>query len=365
MIAVKLYEKIYEELKGQILTGDFGGGALLPAEKALQEKYGVSRITVRHAYRLLEEENLILRTPGRGTVLKPSVYKSDKKILGVILCDYRADFGEKLVKSVETEADKCGYRILLARSFDSHENESRALSDFISLGVSGILIQNCRDAFTKNLLKLFVQGFPVVSLDRYSKELLIPSVSSDNFEGGLRAVNYLLHRGHQKILFASPDTNGTSTLKGRLLGFQEAFMQRDLSINSDCLVTDLRSPVEDTPQSRTADVKRLAKAIESTGCTAVLAAEYRILRLCGQAGKLLPKPENLPELVCFDCPDGLSEAAPFAFVRQNEEELGRLAAHKLCDIIDKKDVELRTVVPVKLVLPKRAASFFYLTKLQK
>ncbi|MDE6384529.1 MAG: GntR family transcriptional regulator, partial [Eubacterium sp.] len=39
---MKLYEKIYNDIKLKINAGEFDGGSLLPTEAELQKKYGVS-----------------------------------------------------------------------------------------------------------------------------------------------------------------------------------------------------------------------------------------------------------------------------------------------------------------------------------
>jgi len=49
------------------LSGDFPPRGLLPSEEALTEEYDVSRITVRRALAIIEEEGLIVRKRGKGT----------------------------------------------------------------------------------------------------------------------------------------------------------------------------------------------------------------------------------------------------------------------------------------------------------
>lgn len=347
---MKLYKKIYDDLKDRILSGDYNNGVLLPTEKELQERYNVSRITAKHAYQLLEEQGYIERIPGKGTILKPSTQKSNKQMIGVVLCDFDSTFGEKLIKSIETTAKEYGYRILLARSFDNHENESKVLEDFVSLGVSGIIIQNCHGAFTKNLVKLFIKEFPVISVDRYSKSLLIPSVSSDNFSGSAEITDYLLNQGHKDILFASSNPDSTSTLTDRLTGFQQAFMNSNIPINSHCLLTDLLSPVSHRQEHIQGDIKKIKNAIKDTKCTAIVASEYFVAQLCEKAKNELPEEyKNKPEIVCFDHPDSRQAEYIFPHVQQNENELGKSAVHQLCAIIKGNESKLRTVIPSKLI----------------
>lgn len=64
---VPLYYQLAGVLRENIVSGAFASGGRLPTEAELVEQYGVSRITVRQALRILEQEDLIRREVGRGT----------------------------------------------------------------------------------------------------------------------------------------------------------------------------------------------------------------------------------------------------------------------------------------------------------
>jgi DNA-binding GntR family transcriptional regulator len=66
----KEYYNIYSCLKSEILDGQYLVGKKLPPERQLCQTYRVSRITARHALRLLEEEGLVERFQGSGTFVK-------------------------------------------------------------------------------------------------------------------------------------------------------------------------------------------------------------------------------------------------------------------------------------------------------
>ncbi len=63
------YNKVYEYIKSQVVGG-YAAGQKLPVERRLCEHFAVSRITVRHALRLLEEDGLVERFQGKGTFVK-------------------------------------------------------------------------------------------------------------------------------------------------------------------------------------------------------------------------------------------------------------------------------------------------------
>lgn len=65
--SVPLYYQLANLLTEKIVSHELLTGDRLPTEVELVQQYGISRITVRQALRLLEEEGLIRREVGRGT----------------------------------------------------------------------------------------------------------------------------------------------------------------------------------------------------------------------------------------------------------------------------------------------------------
>lgn len=71
---VPLYYQLQEILKEQIESGAWGPGDALPSEPELARRYGVSRVVVRQALAILEDDHQIVRVRGRGTfVTEPKV----------------------------------------------------------------------------------------------------------------------------------------------------------------------------------------------------------------------------------------------------------------------------------------------------
>lgn len=66
---IPLYQQIRIELFGMIQSEKIKQADTLPAENDLAQAYQVSRQTIRQALGLLASENLVERTPGRGTTV--------------------------------------------------------------------------------------------------------------------------------------------------------------------------------------------------------------------------------------------------------------------------------------------------------
>lgn len=67
-----LWHQTEQALRDMILRGDWQDGDKLPNETRLTEMLGVSRITLRHALRRLEESGHLRREHGRGTFVRRS-----------------------------------------------------------------------------------------------------------------------------------------------------------------------------------------------------------------------------------------------------------------------------------------------------
>lgn len=68
---VPLYYQLQEVLKEYIESGRWKAGDPLPSEPALAAHFGISRVVVRQALAILEDDRQIVRVRGRGTFVAP------------------------------------------------------------------------------------------------------------------------------------------------------------------------------------------------------------------------------------------------------------------------------------------------------
>lgn len=67
------YREIYSDIKRDILTNHYRAGTLLPTQEFFSEKYNVSRITLKKALSLLENDGLIFSKQGSGTYVRQMI----------------------------------------------------------------------------------------------------------------------------------------------------------------------------------------------------------------------------------------------------------------------------------------------------
>src|SRR5699024_4178358 len=65
-----LYIQIAEKLRQEILAGEIKPGKRIGSQRELEERFKVSKITVRKAIEVLEKEGLVITSHGKGTYVK-------------------------------------------------------------------------------------------------------------------------------------------------------------------------------------------------------------------------------------------------------------------------------------------------------
>ena len=70
---VPRYYQLQEIIRERIRSGEWPSGSLIPSERELCERYGISRMTARQAIGGLEKEGLLYREQGKGTFVGQSI----------------------------------------------------------------------------------------------------------------------------------------------------------------------------------------------------------------------------------------------------------------------------------------------------
>ena len=66
-----IYDQIYSQIKGQIISGALKQDELLPSIRALAKDLRISFITTKRAYEELEKEGFIYTLPAKGCYVAP------------------------------------------------------------------------------------------------------------------------------------------------------------------------------------------------------------------------------------------------------------------------------------------------------
>jgi GntR family transcriptional regulator, N-acetylglucosamine utilization regulator len=104
-----LWHQAEQALRALIADGTWPDGTQLPNESKLSEMLGVSRITIRHALRVIEESGLLRREHGRGTFVRTSTVTAGVRGLTSFtqeMSDRGLVVGSRVLEMVELPAER-------------------------------------------------------------------------------------------------------------------------------------------------------------------------------------------------------------------------------------------------------------------
>ncbi|GGP07674.1 GntR family transcriptional regulator [Oceanobacillus sojae] len=364
---MNLYRKIYLDVIEEIRSGNLKIGDKLPTEKAMSEKYKVSRITTKKALDLLAQEKIIERFQGKGSFVSSGHIKNQESkkeasvkalphlsgLVGLIIPDFSDVFGLKQVKMIEEKCSEYNYHLVIKRTLGYAEEEKKAINSLVDKGLDGLIIIPAHGThYNHDLLRLVVDKYPLVLLDRYIKGIPASSVHINNQKATIMAIKYLLEKGHRELAFISPPKEGASSIEEREIGFHIAFSDQNLPVNNNYFLLDIQSSI---PKNFSSDnVKEIAendrRKIEeflkkNPEITAIFCTDYTIANMVYSVLESLGK--KIPEeyaIVCFDSVSTTNGNPLFTHISQREDKMGEEAVHLLMKQVngeyDPKHVEV-------------------------
>lgn len=145
-----------------------------------------------------------------------SLTKKRSNFLGLIVPSARNFFFSQVIEYTEYYAVKRGYKLLLCISNHETEKELEYFSMLKANKVAGIIIASR----TQNLQDYLNLDSPLISIDRRISSK-IPSVSSDNYDGGELAARHLIDQGCKTLAYISGSSYLGLDANKRYLGFQD------------------------------------------------------------------------------------------------------------------------------------------------
>ncbi|AZI44061.1 GntR family transcriptional regulator [Deinococcus psychrotolerans] len=355
-----LYERIVASMLDDIKAGRLRPGDRVPSEHALAQSFEVSRITSRRALEVLAQASVVKRAQGRGTFVVddlpdlarigvglginpdlaeavPTVPGVRSGLIGLVLPDFNDSYGLQLVYSVEQSCTQKGLDLILKRTYGLRENEERAIAGLVARGVDGLIVFPVHgEHYNPVLLKIVLDKFPLVLVDRYLKGIPAQAVVTDNHAAAAALTEHLIDLGHREIAFVSPPVENTSALEERFAGWSSALSKHGLLSRPELVLSNLIStlPTQFRPDNIAADQTLLEAFVRSMDATAFVCAEYNLALELGSTlqalGKRIP---NDMSVACFDVPHvpltsphGLPD---LTHIHQNELEMGRLAVEQI------------------------------------
>jgi DNA-binding LacI/PurR family transcriptional regulator len=237
------YKYFSELIEKEINRGKYSINDYLPSERQLSEESGLSRITIRMGLKVLCEKGLLISTPGKGykvlSVKKKHFMRRSGRI-GVIFAGPQSNYPSNLMTDgifeVFHDAD---YQFVFASCQLSVVRQRKIIKTMVKRDVDGLLIvpeyrktrhwedpdEDGNYALLKNI---YDNGVPVVLIDRSFKSSGLPCVCNDDPGIAAMAVEYLVNRGHRKIV-SFQAVNIGRIYRRRYNGYLEAMRKHGLT----------------------------------------------------------------------------------------------------------------------------------------
>ncbi len=222
------YEQLASILRSEIREILRRGGNKLATEAELSRRYHMSRQTVRHALKLLEEENLIQRRQGSGSYIRSGRPEDTVRQIAVITTFLDDYIFPSILHDVQLDFSEAGYTTLVFATENKVSTEREILEKLLSVPISAVLVEGSKTALptpNEDLYGLLrSRSIPVLFLHGiYSNLQGFPCLQDDNFAGGYMLGQYLLGQGHSRIagIFKSDDIQGPQRYFGLVCALRD------------------------------------------------------------------------------------------------------------------------------------------------
>lgn len=373
MKRVPLYSQIRDYILDQIHQNTWRANDQLPTEADLAKQFGVSRFTIKKALSELVLEGLVYRIQGKGTYIAGTVgdqHDNSPQLAEVsggalrpivfLSPSIQTSLSSSILAGIEKQLSADGYQVLYRASRNEQDTERQILQECVRMGVKGVIIFPVDgESYSEEILRLALNQFPVVVIDRYLRGVDTNCVCSDHSGGAFDATSYLIEQGHSNVAFVAVHGRTTTSLEDRLTGYERALAKHSIPLDHQrCLYELLEDRQrEDDPKETKAIVRSFLE--RNSEVTAVFAATtangLAVMEAAEDLG--IRVPEQL-SVIFFDdyLYSSLSRIPPSCVVQQ-EQAIGEEAAKLLLSVMDNPLQERRKIVlPTRLVLRQSTAS---------
>ena len=192
-----LYLQLYENIRLEIRQGKLAPGFSFPSEKALAEIIGITRPTIRQAFKRLQQERLVRISHGIGMfVEEPSQWRVSKKVLGVVLWQGQPEYLKEILASICFHAVSEGYEFKTLNLGDSCLDFNKRVTEE---SIDGLIVMPTM--LRRHLELLAAVSVPKVILEIGERQPGMDCVLVDSHPGIHAGVSELIRLGHREIAY--------------------------------------------------------------------------------------------------------------------------------------------------------------------
>ncbi len=137
----------------------------------------------------------------KGTSTQWPAVSSSRTAVRIFHPENRGTFAVQMLHGAERVLRAAGFRVLFASTDRNVDEENRLLQLLMHDGASGCILVLSRGTTAARMLTSSEFKLPVVLMDRPLNGVVLPCITSNNYEGGWQAMEHLIELGHRQIIF--------------------------------------------------------------------------------------------------------------------------------------------------------------------
>ena len=347
----KKYDSIETALRTILFSGEWKPGDKLPSENELAARFEVSRQTVRKALESLEREGYIYAVHGSGRfVSERMLHRKQSKNIAVVMT-YLSDYiFPKVISGIDSVLSESGYDIILKHTNNSRHGEIACLEELMQKDIDGIIIEpsksNMYCKHTELFEKLEEYEIPYVFIQgEYEAMTEKPHVLLDDEKGSFMLTQQLIKEGHKNIygIFKSDDSQGQK----RHNGYARALAEAGIYYDPEKVIWFYTEDRRIHPVTGIKRVIESGKKIDAVVCYNDQVAHH-VIRAIREAGRRVP--EDISVTGYDNSASEQMDGQRLTTVVHPQEELGRLAAEMLLNIIKGEWTARRVVIQPEVIV---------------
>lgn len=215
--------------------------------KDLAKELNVSIATVSRALRGSHEvgeemtrkvKELAQKLNYRPNPFAQSLRKEAPRIIGVIVPNLVTHYYASVLDGIEEYASLNGYSVISANSHENHEIEKKAIDNFISMHVEGIIACLAQDTVDySHFEEIHEMGLPLVFFARTCLADKFSQVVANGDEAAYEATQHLIKSGSRRIAFIG-GPNHLDMVRRRKHGYLEALKEAKIPIDRSLVACD-------------------------------------------------------------------------------------------------------------------------------
>ena len=297
-------------------------------------------------------KELAKRLNYRPNPFAQSLRKEAPRVIGVVVPNLVTHDYAAVLDGIEDEARKEGYSVISANTHEDTEAEIRAIDNFISLHVEGIiacLSQNTTDY--SHFEEIANMGIPLVFFGRTCLSDRFSSVTANGDEAAYQATQHLIDTGSRRIAFIG-GPNHLDMVKRRKHGYLEALRENRIPIDRTlvaCEKIDYQWALDTTTRLLNLPVGERPDAILAFNDIITFAAFTAIKQLG------LSIPEDVALIGFTDDVHAQYVTPRMSAIEDQSHQMGKTACQLLLKSISGDSKIYRKIVPQKLVIRETSA----------